>query len=68
MGQFLKMAGVVATGGHAKALIQGGDVLVDGEAEYRRGHHLAAGALVEVEGQRLRVVERPAGRRTTDAA
>jgi ribosome-associated protein len=68
LGQFLKVAGVAATGGHAKALIQDGAVLVDGAVEWRRGHRLSAGALVEVEGHRLRVVERRAGGRAPDAA
>ena len=61
LGQFLKLAGVASTGGHAKALVQDGAVLLDGEVERRRGHRLSDGALVEVEGRRLRVVERPAG-------
>ncbi len=60
LGQFLKVAGLVGTGGHAKALIQDGAVLVDGEPELRRGHPVADGALVEVEGRRFRVVERGA--------
>lgn len=37
---FLKWAGVVDTGGHAKALIASGEVLVNGEIERRRGRKL----------------------------
>ena len=43
LGQFLKLAGLVATGGEAKRLIQGGQVLVNGEVETRRKRQLHAG-------------------------
>ena len=36
-------------GAQARELIQGGDVTVNGEVETRRGHHLSAGDLVEVD-------------------
>ena len=48
---FLKMCGVVATGGHAKLLIQGGDVLVNGEVETRRRKQLVVGDRVELMGE-----------------
>lgn len=59
LGQFLKWAGVVGTGGEAKALIQEGLVLVNGEVETRRGRQLQPGDRVELEGQSL-VVPGPA--------
>jgi len=37
LGQFLKLTGVVPTGGRAKQLIQAGQVRVNGEVEARRG-------------------------------
>ncbi|MFA5507432.1 MAG: RNA-binding S4 domain-containing protein [Vulcanimicrobiota bacterium] len=44
--QFLKLAGLVGTGGEAKALIQDGAVTVNGEVETRRGRKLQAGDVV----------------------
>ena len=49
--QFLKIVNVAQTGGHAKILIQNGEVWVNDEAEYRRGRKLHAGDKVKVEGQ-----------------
>ena len=49
LGQFLKYANLAEDGVEARELIQGGDVLVDGEVEIRRGCRLRDGSLVEVE-------------------
>ncbi|WP_414503190.1 RNA-binding S4 domain-containing protein [Synechococcus sp. H70.1] len=49
--QFLKLTGVVATGGQAKQLIQAGQVRVNGEVETRRGRKLRPGDAVAVAGQ-----------------
>ena len=38
--QFLKLADIASTGGHAKYLIQEGVVKVNGEVEMRRGKKL----------------------------
>jgi ribosome-associated protein len=56
LGQFLKLAGVVDTGGEAKARIQEGEARVNGEVETRRGRQLAPGDLVEFAGAALEVV------------
>lgn len=53
--QFLKLAGVVATGGQAKPLILAGQVRVNGEVETRRGRKLRSGDEVVVLGQVLQV-------------
>ena len=50
LGQFLKVAGLAATGGHAKRLIAAGEVSVNGQAELRRGRHLLAGDVVHTTG------------------
>jgi len=47
---FLKCCGAVESGGHAKALIQAGDVLVNGEVETRRGKKLRSGDRVTFDG------------------
>jgi len=54
--QFLKLANVVATGGQAKRLIQGGEVKLNGEVETRRKKKLSPGDIVEVFGMELEVV------------
>jgi len=43
LGQYLKLAGLVSTGGEAKQLIQNGQVRVNGEVETRRKRMLCAG-------------------------
>jgi ribosome-associated protein len=53
--QFLKVQGVVATGGQAKMMIQGGEVKVNGEVETRRGRKLNVGDVVCLEDLRLLV-------------
>lgn len=55
LGQALKAANVVGTGGEAKVLIQYGDVLVNGEVETRRGRKLEPGDVVEVGEERFEV-------------
>lgn len=53
--QFLKLQGLVETGGHAKMVIQSGDVRVNGEVETRRRRQLRIGDVVEYAGERMRV-------------
>lgn len=48
LGQFLKLANLAESGSHARELIVGGDVMVDGEVDTRRSRQLAKGMLVEV--------------------
>ena len=49
--QFLKLVGIAPTGGQAKLIIQGGDVLVNDTLETRRGRKLVSGDHVTVGGQ-----------------
>lgn len=60
LGQALKAADLVGSGGEAKLLIQDGAVLVNGEPETRRGRRLEAGDVVELEtydgSERLEIV------------
>jgi len=48
--QFLQLCGV-PTGGQAKMLIQGGEVLVNGEVETRRRKKLVVGDEVSLDGE-----------------
>ena len=56
LGQFLKLAGLAEDGGHARALLEADEVLVNGRVESRRGAQLQAGDVVAVGGQRARPV------------
>lgn len=55
--QFLKIAGVAMTGGHAKMLIQSGEVTLNGEIETRRRKKLAVGDVIGVADQEFTVEE-----------
>lgn len=59
LGQFLKLANAVATGGEAKARIQAGEVLVNGAVEIRRGAQLHPGDRVEIAGRNFQVAAEP---------
>lgn len=49
--QFLKLCEAASTGGHAKLMIQGGEVTVNGEVETRRRRKLRAGDVVVCSGE-----------------
>jgi ribosome-associated protein len=55
LGQALKAASLVGSGGEAKVLIQAGEVSVNGEIETRRGRKLEKGDVIEVVDERLEV-------------
>ena len=46
--KFLKLIAIASTGGQAKLMVQGGQVLVNGELETRRGKQLVSGDVVTV--------------------
>ncbi|WP_274381530.1 RNA-binding S4 domain-containing protein [Segeticoccus rhizosphaerae] len=48
LGQLLKLAGVVEDGAQARALIEDGEVRVDGVVERRRGRQVHPGSTVEL--------------------
>ena len=54
--QFLKLAEIASTGGHAKFLIQEGLVTVNDEIEIRRGKKIKSGDIVEIEGTKIKVL------------
>lgn len=56
LGQFLKLANLAETGGHAKELIASGEVRVGGEVVTARGHVLHDGDVVTVPGAQASVV------------
>ena len=55
LGQALKAAGLVENGVDAKFVIQDGLVKVNGQIETQRGKKLAAGDMVEFDGQQIKI-------------
>ncbi len=55
LGQFLKFAGLLDSGGDVKEAIIDGFVTVNGEVDRRRGRQLELGDVVGFEGHRVRV-------------
>ena len=50
LGQLLKFADVISSGGYEKIFIQENTILVNGEEEKRRGRKLRSGDKIEVNG------------------
>ncbi len=50
LGQFLKFAGIAETGGDARAMLDDGEVQVNGDSENRRGRKLYPDDVVVVFG------------------
>lgn len=55
LGQFLKFAGLLDSGGEVKEAILDGFVTVNGEVDRRRGRQLQPGDIVGFDGRRVRV-------------
>jgi ribosome-associated protein len=55
LGQFLKFAGLLDSGGDVKEAIVDGLVTVNGEVDRRRGRQLQLGDIVSFEGRSVRV-------------
>jgi ribosome-associated protein len=55
LGQLLKAAGLVETGGEAKMLLADEQVTVNGEVETRRGRQLHPGDVVTLGSESVRV-------------
>jgi ribosome-associated protein len=53
LGQLLKLANLVETGGAARGLLESGEVRVNGEVETRRGRQLGVGDVVECGPERV---------------
>lgn len=55
LGQFLKFAGLLDSGGDVKEVITEGLVAVNGDVDRRRGRQLQLGDVVGFDGRRVRV-------------
>ena len=54
--QFLKYIDAVQTGGHAKILINNGNVKVNGEVEYKRGKKLYKDDIIEIDDEKFKII------------
>ena len=55
LGQFLKLADIIESGGEAKIFLAENEVKIDGEFDNRRGRKLRGGEVVEVLGQKYEI-------------
>jgi ribosome-associated protein len=55
LGQLMKLAGLVDSGGDVRPILGAGQVAVNGTREDRRGRQLHDGDVVEVAGTKIRV-------------
>ncbi|MFM6954469.1 MAG: RNA-binding S4 domain-containing protein [Sphingobacteriaceae bacterium] len=53
--QLLKACNLVQTGGEAQIVVNQGDVLVNGETEYRKRLKVKVGDIIEFDGQKISV-------------
>lgn len=58
LGQFLKLANLIQTGGEAKFYLQEHEVRINGEVDNRRGRKLYSDMIVEIENQTFKIVKK----------
>jgi ribosome-associated protein len=51
--KLLKLFGIAETGGHAKIIVQDGEVFLNGTREFRKRAKLRAGDKIEVFGEKI---------------
>lgn len=54
--KLLKLLRIAQTGGHAKIIVEDGEVIRNGEPEYRKRAKLIKGDLIEVMGETIKLV------------
>lgn len=54
--KLLKLLRIAQTGGHAKIIVEEGEVIRNGEQEFRKRAKLIKGDVIEVEGQTIKIV------------
>ncbi len=54
--KLLKLLGIAETGGHAKIMVENGEVLRNGEQEFRKRAKLIAGDTIDVAGEAIKIV------------
>lgn len=53
--KLLKLLQIAQTGGHAKIMVEDGEVIRNGEVEFRKRAKLRAGDLIEVLGEKIQL-------------
>jgi len=54
--KLLKLLRIAQTGGHAKIIVEDGEVIRNGEAEFRKRAKLVKGDVIEVMGEKIKLV------------
>ncbi|MCY1721014.1 RNA-binding S4 domain-containing protein [Prolixibacteraceae bacterium Z1-6] len=54
--KLLKLLRIAQTGGHAKIIVEDGEVLRNGEPEFRKRAKLVKGDVIEVMGEKITIV------------
>lgn len=54
--KLLKLLRIAQTGGHAKIIVEEGEVVRNGEQEFRKRAKLRKGDVIEVGGQTIKIV------------
>lgn len=57
--RLIKLLGIAETGGHAKLLIDQGEVQLNGQTETRKRAKLRKGDVIEISGRKIKIL--PAG-------
>ena len=55
LGQFLKLADIIQSGGEAKSFLAQNEVEIDGISDNRRGRKLKGGEVIEILGQKYEI-------------
>ena len=54
--KLLKLLQIAQSGGHAKIIVEDGEVMRNGEPEFRKRAKLIKGDVIEVTGEKIKVV------------
>jgi len=54
--KLLKLVRIAQTGGHAKMLVEDGEVIRNGEPEYRKRAKLIKGDVIKVSGETIKLI------------
>lgn len=57
LGQFLKLADIIQSGGEAKSFLATNEVYIDGELDVRRGRKLRGGEKIEVLNKTYEIIK-----------
>lgn len=54
--KLLKLLRIAETGGHARIMVEEGEVLRNGETEFRKRAKLISGDVIEVMGEKIKLI------------